>query len=132
VIPYVLYQVGMSHFLTFTNVDRDPDETKTAIQSFEKVIQNFPKSEYAAKSEKQIIECKKRVIAHMFSVAQHYYNVKRYSAAKMRLDTMIQKYPEAVADLGYGPAIQKMLVKCDKEMPKEQSAKPDFWTRMGF
>ncbi|MGA2026203.1 MAG: outer membrane protein assembly factor BamD [Syntrophobacteraceae bacterium] len=131
VIPYVLYQVGMSHFLTFTNVDRDPDETKTAIQSFEKVIQNFPKSEYAAKSEKQIIECKKRTIAHMFSVAQHYYSVKRYSAAKMRLDTMIQKYPEAVADLGYGHAIQKMLAKCDKEAPKEES-KPDFFTRIGF
>ena len=107
VIPYVLYQVGMSHFLTFTNVDRDPEDTKAAMQSFEKVIQNFPQSEYASKSEKQLIECKKRIISHMFSVAQHYYSRKCYSAAKMRLDTMIQKYPEAVADLGYGPTCRK-------------------------
>jgi outer membrane protein assembly factor BamD len=132
VIPYVLYQVGMSHFLAFTSVDRDPEETKTAIQSFEKVIQNFPQSEYAAKSQKQIIECKKRVISHMFGVAKHYYTIKRYSAAKTRLDTMIQKYPEAVADLGYGPIVQKMLAKCDKEAAKGEETKPDFWTRIGF
>ena len=132
VIPYVLYQVGMSHFLTFSSVDRDPGETKTAIQSFEKVVQNFPQSEYAAKSQKQIMECKKRIISHMLGVATHYYNIKRYSAAKTRLDTMIEKYPEAVADLGYGPIVQKMLAKCDKEAAKGVETKPDFWTRIGF
>ena len=131
VIPYVLYQVGMSHFLSFSSVDRDPDETKLAITSFEKVVQNFPQSEYAAKSEKQLLECRKRVISHMFSVAKQYYGLKCYSAAKRRLDTMIQQYPEAVADLGYGPLIQKMLAKCDKEAPKEER-KPDIWTRIGF
>jgi outer membrane protein assembly factor BamD len=131
VIPYVLYQVGMSHFLTFTTVDRDPEETKTAMEAFEKVIQNFPKSEYAAKSEKQIMECKKRIISHMFGVARHYYINKYYAAAKTRLDTMVQKYPQAVADLGYGPTVEKMLAKCDKEVAKGER-KPDIWTRVGF
>jgi outer membrane protein assembly factor BamD len=101
------------------------------MQSFEKVIQNFPQSEYAAKSEKQIVECKKRIISHMLSVAKHYYMNKRYSAAKMRLDTMMQKYPEAVADLGYGPVVEKMLAKCNKEAGRAES-KPDIWTRVGF
>ncbi len=131
VIPYVLYQVGMSNFLTFTNVDRDPEGTKTAMKAFEKVIQNFPQSEYAAKSKKQILECKKRIISHMFSVARHYYINKYYAAAKTRLDTMTQQYPEAVADLGYGPTVKKMLAKCDKEMAKGPK-KPDIWTRIGF
>ena len=131
VVPYVLYQLGMSHFLTFTTVDRDPEETQTAMQAFEKVIQNFPKSEYAAKSEKQIIECKKRMISHMFGVARLYYMNKRYAAAKTRLDTMIQKYPQAVADLGYGPPVEKMLARCEKEVAKGEQ-KPDFWTRAGF
>ena len=131
VIPYVLYQVGMSHFLTFSAVDRDPEETKTAMQAFEKVIQNFPQSEYAAKSEKQIMECKKRIISHMFGVARHYYINRYYAAAKTRLDTMIQKYPQAVADLGYGPRVEKMLAKCEIEIAKGER-KPDLWTRIGF
>ena len=78
------------------------------------------------------MECKKRIISHMLGVATHYYNIKRYSAAKTRLDTMIEKYPEAVADLGYGPIVQKMLAKCDKEAAKGEETKPDFWTRIGF
>ena len=131
VIPYVLYQVGMSHFLTFTNVDRDPEETRTAMQAFQKVVQNFPHSEYAAKSEQQIIECNKRLISHMFSVAKHYYINKYYAAAKTRLDVMVEKYPQAVADLGYGPSVEKMLAKCEKEVAKGER-KPDFWTRVGF
>ena len=131
VVPYVLYQVGMSHFLTFSAVDRDPEETKTAMQSFEKVVQNFPQSEYAAKAEKQIVECKKRIISHMFSVATHYFINKYYAAAKTRLDTMMQKYPQAVADLGYGPRVEKMLAKCEMEIAKGEK-KPDFWTRVGF
>jgi len=131
VVPYVLYQAGMSHFLTFTNVDRDPEETRTAMQTFEKVIQSFPQSEYAAKSEKQILECKKRIISHMYGVARHYYINKYYAAAKTRLDAMVEKYPEAVADLGYGPSVEKMLAKCNKEIAKGER-KPDLWTRVGF
>jgi outer membrane protein assembly factor BamD len=131
VIPYVLYQAGMSHFLTFTTVDRDPEETKVSMQTFEKVIQNFPHSEYATKSEQQIIECKKRIISHMFSVAKHYYINKYYASAQTRLNAMVEKYPQATADLGYGPSVEKMLAKCDKEVAKGPK-KPDFWTRVGF
>lgn len=131
VIPYVLYQVGMSHFLTFTAIDRDPEDTQTAMQSFEKVIQNFPDSEYAAQAQKQIVECRKRIISHMFSVAKHYYINKYYAAAKTRLDTMVQKYPQSVSELGYGPSVEKMLSKCEIEIAKGEK-KPDVWTRMGL
>ncbi len=131
VIPYVLYQLGMSHFLSFSQVDRDPEETQIAIQSFEKVIQSFPNTEYASKSEKQLVECRKRVVSHMFSVARHYYVNDEYLAAKKRLDTMVQKYPQAISELGYGKDVQKMLAKCDVEVAKGEK-KPGFWTRVGF
>lgn len=131
VIPYVLYQVGMSHFLTFSEVDRDPEETNIAMQAFEKVIQNFPKSEYATRAEKQIMECRKRITAHMFSVARHYYINGDYHAAKTRLDLMVQKYPQAISDMGYGKAVEKMLAKCEVEVAKGEK-KPSFWTRAGF
>jgi outer membrane protein assembly factor BamD len=131
VIPYVLYQVGMSHFLTFTTVDRDPEETQIAMQSFEKVMQNFPKSDYSRRSEQQLQECKKRIVSHEYGVAKFYYILEQYSAAKTRLDSMIQKYPQAIADLGYGKSVEKMLAKCDIEVAKGEK-KPGFWTRMGF
>jgi len=131
VIPYVLYQVGMSHFLTFTTIDRDPEETQVAMQSFEKVMQNFPNSEYSNRSEKQLQECKKRIVSHEYGVAQFYYLREQYGAAKTRLDSMIQKYPQAVSDLGYGKSVESMLAKCEIEIAKGEK-KPGIWTRMGF
>lgn len=131
VVPYVLYQIGMSHFLTFTTVDRDPEETSTAMQAFDKVIKNFPESEYARKAEKQLMECKKRIASHEFNVAKFYFIVKQYGAAKARLDGMVQKYPQAVAELGYGKSIDRMLAKCEKEIAKGKQD-PGIWTRMGF
>jgi hypothetical protein len=64
-------------------------------------------------------------------VAQHYMIVEQYGAAKTRLDAMIQKYPQAVADLGYGDSVTKMLAKCEAELAKGEK-KPGFWTRVGF
>jgi outer membrane protein assembly factor BamD len=131
VIPYVLYQVGMSHFLAFTTVDRDPEETQIAMQSFEKVMQNFPKSDYSKRAEKQLQECKKRVVSYEYGVAKFYYVLEQYSAAKTRLDSMVQKYPQAIADLGYGKSVEKMMSKCEIECAKGEK-KPGFWTRAGF
>ncbi len=131
VVPYVLYQIGMSHFLTFTTVDRDPEETSVAMQAFDKVIKNFPNSEYAKKAEKQLFECKKRIVSHEFAVARFYVIIEEYAAAKGRLDTMVQKYPQAISDLGYGDSVTKMLAKCDAEVAKGEK-KPGFWTKVGF
>ncbi len=131
VVPYVLYQIGMSHFLTFTTVDRDPEETNLAMQAFQKVIRAFPKSEYAKKSEKQLIECRKRVLSHEFQVARFYYIIGEYEAAKVRLDKMIQTYPQAIADLGYGKDVEKIHSKCEKECAKGDRG-PGFWTKVGF
>jgi len=131
VIPYVLYQIGMSHFLTFTTVDRDPEETQLSMQAFQKVIQTFPESEYSKKADKQLFECKKRFVAHEYRVAKFYYTIEEYKAARARLSSLVQKYPQAVADMGYGKSVEKMLAKCEAECAKGEK-RPGFWTRAGF
>lgn len=129
--PYVLYQAAMSHFLMFTEVDRDPDATTAAIKIFNTVIDNYPGSEYAAKAQKQLLECRKRLAGHLFGIAQQYYISGDYSAAKVRLDMLREKYPEEIADLGYVPRLRRMLAKCGKEVARGPK-KPDIWTRIGF
>jgi outer membrane protein assembly factor BamD len=131
VVPYVLYQIGMSHFLLFSSVDRDPEETQLALQSFQKVVQVFPNSEYASKAEKQIQECKKRIASHSYNVAKFYYTIEEYAAAKSRLEEMVQKYPQAVSELGFGKSVDQMLAKCQTECAKGEKD-PGIWTRLGF
>jgi outer membrane protein assembly factor BamD len=131
VIPYVIYQVGMSHFLTFTSIDRDPSETRQAMEAFQRVIQAFPDSQYAKKSREQMFECQKRLVAHEFYVGEFYYKQGRYRSAKERLERISLAYPDAVRDLGYEKPIQEMIEVSGRELDKGE-AKPSVWTRIGF
>jgi outer membrane protein assembly factor BamD len=131
VVPYVLYQNGMCHFLSFTSVDRDPEETRLAIEVFQRLIQTYPQSEYALKAKKQLFECEKRIVAHEYDVGRIYYVMGEYYAAKERLDLIKRKYPQAVRDLGYDEEVAKMLAATEKRL-NEGGKKPSIWTRMGF
>jgi len=131
VIPYVLYQIGMSHFLSFSTIDRDQGETQRAMEAFQRVIQAFPETQYAKKARLQLFECQKRLVAHEFYVGQFYFRQKRYRSAKDRLERISQAYPDAVRELGYQDAVQEMLEASHVELSKGE-AKPSIWSRMGF
>lgn len=130
VVPYVLYQIGMCHFLSFSTIDRDPEETRLAMESFQRLIQAYPKSEYATKGRKQLFECQKRFVAHEYYVGEFYFNRHEYRPAKDRLDKITKLYPDAVRDLGYQESVARMLPECEKHLGDEK--KPSIWTRLGF
>lgn len=131
VVPYVLYQIGMCHFLLFSAIDRDPEETRLAMEAFERLMQAYPQSEYARRAKQQYFECQKRIVAHEFNVGRLYYIMKEYQAARNRLETISQKYPEAVRELGYEKEVAEMLAACGNHL-NEGGKKPSVWTRFGF
>lgn len=131
VVPYVLYQIGMCHFLSFSAIDRDPEETRLAMESFQRLIQAFPQSEYARKGTKQLFECQKRIVAHEYYVGEFYFHVEKYRSSKIRLEKISSTYPDAVRELGYQEAITKMIAQCNKHIARGDE-KPSVWTRIGF
>jgi outer membrane protein assembly factor BamD len=131
VVPYVLYQIGMCHFLSFSTIDRDPQETMLAIESFQRVMQTYPHSEYARKAKKQLFESQKRIVAHEFYVGQFYYRKGEYRSSKERFDRVVKAFPQAVKDLGYEKEIARMCADCEKHMG-EGEKKPSVWSRIGF
>ncbi len=131
VVPYVLYQIGMCHFLSFTTVDRDQEETRLAIESFQRLVQTFPDSEYALKARKQLFECQKRIAAHEYHVGRLYFIMGEYYAARERLEHVNRKYPQAIKDLGYEDEFGKMLAASEHRV-NEGGKKPSFWSRWGF
>jgi outer membrane protein assembly factor BamD len=132
VVPYVLYQKGMCHFLSFTTIDRDQEETRLAMEVFQRLIQTYPQSEYAMKAKKQYFECQKRIVAHEYSVGRLYFLMGEYLAAKDRLELIERKYPEAVRDLGYEDQLNKMLAASGGKVNEGEWKKPSIWSRMGF
>lgn len=131
VVPYVMYQVGMSHFLAFSTIDRDPAETQSAIEAFQRVIQAYPESQYALRAKKQLFECEKRLVAHEFYVGDFYFKRKNFQSAKDRLERISTSYPEAVKELGYEESIRKMLQESEKHLAKGPR-KPSIFKRVGF
>jgi outer membrane protein assembly factor BamD len=131
IVPYVLYQIGMCHFLAFQSVDRDQDETRLAGESFQRLIQAFPQTEYARKAQKQLFECQKRLAAHEFEVAHFYYRQGKYQAAKDRLDRLAATYPQATSALGLDKEMQEILTVCNREVSKG-AARKSMWSRLGL
>jgi outer membrane protein assembly factor BamD len=131
VVPYVMYQVAMCHFLSFSTIDRDNEETRLAMTAFQRVVQAYPDSEYAMKASKQLFECQKRVVAHEYYVGEFYYKRENYRSAKERLDKINNAYPEAVKALGYDDSLAEMVRKCEKHIG-EGEKKPSIFTRIGL
>lgn len=131
VVPYVLYQIGMCHFLTFTSTDRDPEETQASMQAFQRLIQAYPKSDYSHKAKKQLFECQKRYVAHEFHVGRFYLRTENYLSARTRLTKLKTDFGPAIEALGYDKQIDKMLAECEKGIAKGPK-KPSIWYRIGF
>jgi outer membrane protein assembly factor BamD len=133
VIPYVLYQIGMCHFLSFTTTDRDQEETRLAMEAFQRLIQAYPQSEYAQKARQQFFECQKRIVAHEYDVGRVYFVMKEYQAARDRLAYINDRYPEAVRELGYEKDVERMLAASKNQINQSQGAKKaSIWKRMGL
>jgi outer membrane protein assembly factor BamD len=131
IIPYILYQIGMCHFLSFRATDRDQEETKLAMESFQRLMQAFPQSEYSQRAKKQLLECTKRLAYHEYHIARYYYRQEKYEAASVRLEKLTTAYPEETRDLGLQKSVEKMLSSCKRHIDAGDS-KPSIWTRIGF
>ncbi len=131
VVPYVLYQMGMCHFLSFSSIDRDMEETRLAMDSFQRLIRAFPDSPFSQKARKRLFECRKRLAQHEFYVARIYYRMHEYQAAMIRLERLQKHFPKAVEELGYQKKIEEMNKSCGVCLNKNPY-KRSFWSRIGF
>ena len=93
-MPYVQYQIGMSHFKQMLSLDRDQTATKKALSNFEYLVANFPPSLFTEKAKEKIKICKKQLADHEFYVGNYYYKQKNYGAASHRFQELLASYPK--------------------------------------
>src|SRR5262249_25647534 len=116
-IPYALYIAGMSHFDQFSSADRDQKNTEIAKGYFERVVNNYPKSEYAAKAHEKLAKCLEYLAEHEYDIASYYMREKKYPAARDRFEGIVRRYrttsvaPKALYNLGEAYRLEKNNVK---------------------
>lgn len=116
-IPYALYISGMAHFDQFSTADRDQKLTEIAKGFFERLVNNYPKSEYAAKAQDQLAKCREYLAEHEYDIASYYMREKKFPAARIRFEGIVRRYrttsfaPKALYQLGETYRQEKNNVK---------------------
>jgi outer membrane protein assembly factor BamD len=115
-IPYATYQMAMCHFKQILTIDRDQAQTVKAIELFRFVVENHPKSPYAEQAQGKIAYCLRQLADHEFYIGNFYFRMKKYKAALLRFEGILQKYPNS----GLERKIQPLIDTCRKELSKEE------------
>jgi len=92
--PYVINQIGLSHFGQVDTIDREQVSARKALDSFRRLVAQFPDSLYAAKAKDNIEACYRSLSGHELEIGIFYYKSKQYAAAINRFRTILTEYPD--------------------------------------
>jgi outer membrane protein assembly factor BamD len=93
-IPYVIYQIGNSHFNQLGTIDRDQTAAHKAIDSFERLIKNYPDDPYTDDARQKIKICRKSLAENQFYIGRFYYRTKQYKSALARFEGIVANWDE--------------------------------------
>ena len=116
-IPYVIFQKGMCHFKQVSTTDRDQSHTLLAREEFERLIKNFPQSEYTDRAQWKMRECYMILAESELYVGHFYFKNQRYEAAMARYRYVLENYP----DLGQYHEALEYLGKCKEMLAQEKN-----------
>jgi outer membrane protein assembly factor BamD len=115
-IPYVMFQIGMSHYNQIDTIDRDTSGAMNAIQAFSRLLRTFPDTPYTIESQARIKAAKNFLAKHEFYVAGFYVRTRSYSEAEARLEYLLTQYP----DTAVAPQAKKLLDKLKAGTPPKR------------
>lgn len=92
---FAQYRMGMCDYYQILSPDRDPTNLRKSLSDFQKVIDEYPQSQYVEKAEKKVAECRNTLSEVHFYVGNFYYRTKRYKASANRFQVILLKYPDS-------------------------------------
>lgn len=93
-IDYVTFKLGVSYYNQLPPTsDRDLTLATSALQNFDDVLHLFPSSEYVKESQEKKLATLKMLAEKEVYIADFYFKKQQYSAAMVRYEGGIRKYP---------------------------------------
>ena len=108
-IPYVIYQIGRCYYDQIDTIDRDQTSARKALETFRRLIRQFPEDPYAIKAHTHITICLQSLAGHEFYVGRFYLRSKHYRAALERFKAVISDYP----DVGMHYQALQYITQCE-------------------
>jgi outer membrane protein assembly factor BamD len=119
IIPYVVFQLAMCYFKQMPTIDRDQSYALQAVQEFDRLIKNYPQSEYIPQAQTHLITAKKKLASHEFYIGEYYFKRKNYDAALGRFESIVQQFPETSRP----PKLEQYIQICKEKLALTQPQK---------
>ena len=85
--------------LPHVQIDKDPANIRTSYEDFKYVVKNYKNSTYTKDSVKRMTYLRNTLASYEIHVANFYYKRKAYMAVINRCNYLIEKYPNAPANM---------------------------------
>jgi outer membrane protein assembly factor BamD len=92
-VPYTVYRSAMCHYERIESEERDQTSTLNALDTFEKLLVQYPHSEYAREAEPKWRELQVRLAEHDEEIADFYRDRGEYEAAAERYRLLLDAHP---------------------------------------
>ncbi|MFO7665469.1 MAG: outer membrane protein assembly factor BamD [Desulfobacterales bacterium] len=115
-IPYIIFQTGLCYFEQVDTSDRDQTRARKALESFNRLIKQFPNSTYSAKAREYIAKCYKSLAESELEIGIFYYKSKHYKAALERFKSLVINYP----DVGVHQKALQYIALCETLLSKQK------------
>ena len=93
-VPHALYFLGMSYFSRMLSIDRDQTFALEAEKQLQRVVVQYPSSEYYADAKKKLDETRKKLAKRERYVGHFYYINREYYAALCRYNAVLDNYKD--------------------------------------
>lgn len=93
-IPYVLYQIGLSGYKSFTSIDRPQPQVAEGLEYLERLQEQHPGTPYAEKGMEYIALSRAILAKRELFVADFYFRTEQYGGAWKRYQFVADNYPE--------------------------------------
>lgn len=132
---YAMLQIAMVAYKQMEKPDRDQQKTREAVEKFNDMIRTFPNSPLRPEADKRLQDVLDRLAKHEHIVARFYLKRGSYQAAILRLNGIVDHYPNyrerdavfydlgaALAGLGRKAEARLYFERVISEFPKSQYA----------
>jgi outer membrane protein assembly factor BamD len=89
---YILYLQANAYYMQIPDISRDQEKTAKAMETFQAVVQKYPKSEYADDAKYKITVTQDQLAGKEMSIGRFYLTRRNYTAAINRFRNVLQYY----------------------------------------
>lgn len=90
--PYMLWLKGSAYYGQIKDITRDQALSRNAIETFQLLVSNYPKSDYAKDAREKMVVATDQMAGKEMSVGRYYLGNGQYTAAINRFRVVVEQY----------------------------------------